>query len=115
MHPLLFRLFDVGFPAYFVLLLTGFLFATAAMSMGARRLGQSADVVVDLGIAMLLFGIAGSRLLHVLADGHFMDYVHACTDPSLVDWPLTQRECVSPVYGGVWDAAKGTCHPGSAD
>jgi len=29
-HPDLFHLFGVAFPSYFVLLLTGFLFATAA-------------------------------------------------------------------------------------
>ena len=29
MRPELFRLFDVGFPSYFVLLLSGFVFATA--------------------------------------------------------------------------------------
>jgi phosphatidylglycerol---prolipoprotein diacylglyceryl transferase len=73
------------------------------------------DVIVDLGLAMLLAGVAGSRILHVLVDGYFWDYVHLCTDPKLVDWPLDRAECVSPAYGGVWDAAKGVCHPGSRD
>ena len=68
-------------------------------------------MIVDLGLAMLLAGVAGSRILHVIADGYFWDYVHLCTDPSKVDWPLDRAECVSTAYDGVWDAAKGVCHP----
>jgi hypothetical protein len=56
----LFRLFDIGFPAYFVLLLSGFLFATTLGVLWARRIGQNPDVVVDLGLAMLLAGVAGA-------------------------------------------------------
>src|SRR5580692_11409820 len=106
MRPQLFRLVDVGCPSYVVLLVTGFLFATAICSVGARRLGQNPDVMVDLGIAMLLCGVAGGRLLHVFADGFFMDYVHLCTNPSLVDWPISASECSSVAYDGVWDAAR---------
>src|SRR6202167_3056352 len=111
MRPELFRLFDVGFPSYFVLLLTGFLFATAVCAIGARRIGQNPDVIVDLGLAMLLAGVAGARLLHVFADGHFTDYVHMCTAPSRVDWPLSRSECTSADYDGLWDAARSVCHP----
>jgi phosphatidylglycerol:prolipoprotein diacylglycerol transferase len=115
MRPELFRLLDVGFPSYFVLLLTGFLFATAVCVLGARRIGQNPDVIVDLGLAMLLAGVAGSRILHVLADGYFWDYVHLCTDPARVDWPLEKGECLSSTYEGVWDAAKNVCHPKTTD
>ena len=115
MCPELLRLFDVGFPSYFVLLLSGFVFATALGVLWARRIGMNPDVVVDLSLAMLLSGVAGSRILHVLADGHFMEYVHMCTDPSLVDWPFEKAECTSAIYDGVWDAARGVCHPGSTD
>lgn len=115
MRPELFRLFDVGFPAYFVLLLSGFLFATGLGVLWARRIGLNPDVIVDLGLAMLLAGVAGSRILHVLADGHFMEYVHLCTDPSQVDWPFDRAECLSPAYDGVWDAARGVCHPKNSD
>lgn len=115
MHPDLFRLADVAFPSYFVLLLSGFLFATAVGVLWARRIGENADVIVDLGLAMLLAGIAGARLLHVLADGYFWDYVHLCTDPSLVDWHLDARECASPSFDGLWDATKGVCHPRATD
>jgi phosphatidylglycerol:prolipoprotein diacylglycerol transferase len=120
-HPDLFRLGTLSalaapaFPAYFVLLLSGFLFATAAGTLWARRVGENPDVVVDLGLAMLLAGVAGARLLHVFADGHFWEYVHLCTDPARVDWPLDETECVSQAYGGAWDAARHLCHPKSSD
>lgn len=116
MRPELFRLFDIEFPSYFVLLLTGFLFATALGAAWARRVGENPDIIVDLGISMLIWGVVGARLLHVLADGYFMDYVHLCTNPSLVDWPLEKAECLDPKrYDGVWDAAKGVCHPQHRD
>ena len=115
MRPELFRLFDLGLPAYFSLLLTGFLFATALGVLWARRIGQNPDVIVDLGIAMLLAGVAGARILHVLADGYFWDYVHLCTDPSKVNWPLTKAECVPPNYDVRWDDALSLCHPLARD
>jgi|HubBroStandDraft_1064217.scaffolds.fasta_scaffold94029_2 phosphatidylglycerol:prolipoprotein diacylglycerol transferase len=115
MRPDLFHAFGIDFPSYFVLLVTGFLFATAAGALWARRIGQDPDVIVDLGIAMLLSGVAGARLLHVLADGYFWDYVHLCTDPDKVDWVLTKADCASARYGGHWDAIKGVCHPIKTD
>lgn len=115
MRPELFRLLDVSFPAYFLLLMTGFSFATAMAAMTARRIGQDPDVIVDLALASLLVGVAGARVFHVLFDGFFWDYVHLCTDPRLVDWKISETLCESSRYQGVWDAAKGVCHPGSAD
>jgi phosphatidylglycerol:prolipoprotein diacylglycerol transferase len=64
---------------------------------------------------MLIAGVVGARLLHVLADGHFWDYVHLCTDPSRVDWHITEAQCTSPRYEGVWDAARNVCHPTETD
>jgi phosphatidylglycerol:prolipoprotein diacylglycerol transferase len=110
----LFRLFDVSASAYFVLLLTGFLFATAAGTAWARRIGQDPDVVVDLGLASLLFGIIGGKLLHVVADGFFWDYVNLCVDPSKVDWKMERAVCLAR-EDAAWDAAKGVCHPKAAD
>lgn len=112
----LFTLFGIGFPSYFILQLTGFIFATAIGAIWAKRIGQDPDVVVDLGLAMLLAGFAGARILHVFADGYFWDYVHLCTDPSKVSWNgLTHAECISSSYNGVWDAAKNVCHPTQRD
>jgi phosphatidylglycerol:prolipoprotein diacylglycerol transferase len=123
MHGKLFQ-FDLGFlkddlvmpgPSYFVLLLTGFMIATIMGALWARRVGQNPDVIVDLGLAMVLAGIAGSRLLHVLADGHLMEYVHRCTNPPLVDWHVTRSECIAPDIAGVWDFGHGVCHPREPD
>jgi phosphatidylglycerol---prolipoprotein diacylglyceryl transferase len=114
-HPDLFRLFGIAVPSYWVLLLSGFLFATAIGAIWARRIGEDADVIVDLGLFTLLAGGAGARILHVLADGHFWEYVHLCTAPSLVDWPVDRSDCLSSAYDGVWDSARGLCHPKVAD
>lgn len=112
MRPQLFNVLDIGFPSYFVLLIAGFLFATTLGALWARRVGEDPDVVIDLGLAMLLAGVVGGRLLHVVADGYFWDYVHLCTnDVDLVNWYITPNQCSSPSYNGTWDAAKNVCHP----
>lgn len=120
MRPELFRVFEgsdleVSFPAYFVMLIVGFAFATAIAVIQARRIGENPDVIVDLALASLLMGVVGGRIFHVLFDGYFMDYVHLCTDPSLVDWKISKARCLSERYQGVWDAAQGVCHPSEAD
>lgn len=102
-------------PSYFVLLLTGFVFATLMGAIWAKRIGQDPDVIVDLGLAMLLAGVAGARILHVFADGYFWDYVHLCTDPSKVQWHLDRAQCLSPDYAGVWDTAAAVCKPKARD
>ena len=120
MRPELFRILEgteleVSFPAYFVMLLVGFAFATAVAVLQARRMGEDPDVIVDLGLAALLFGVAGGRIFHVLFDGYFWDYVHLCTDPNKVDWKITEAMCASSRYQGHWDAVKGVCHPAETD
>jgi phosphatidylglycerol:prolipoprotein diacylglycerol transferase len=102
--------YTVPFPSYFVLLLSGFLFATVIGTIWAKRIGQNPDVIVDLGLAMLLAGVAGGRLLHVFADGYFWDYVHLCTDPSKVAWHVTRGQCAGE-YQGYWDMLAGVCRP----
>jgi phosphatidylglycerol:prolipoprotein diacylglycerol transferase len=123
MHGRLFQ-FDLSFlkddlvmpgPSYFVLLLAGFMIATIVGALWARRVGQNPDVIVDLGLAMVLAGVAGARLLHVFADGHLMEYVHRCTNPGLVDWHVTRSECVAPEIGGIWDFSHSVCHPREPD
>jgi phosphatidylglycerol---prolipoprotein diacylglyceryl transferase len=112
-YPVLFSILGEPVPAYFVLLLLGFACATWVQMRLAKASGLSGDSMIDLGIAMLIWGIVGSRLLHVLVDGHLMDYVHLCTDPSQVLWPVTERECAT--YEGAWDAALKTCHARERD
>lgn len=107
----------------------GFIFATILGALWARRVGQNPDVIVDLGLSMLIFGVLGARVLHVLLDGYFWDYVHLCTDPALVEWKITKSECLAQVDvgtlgallgestdpTGVWDEAAGVCRPAQAD
>jgi len=111
MRGSLFELFGTSFPSYFVLIVLGFLFASAMGALWARRVGQNPDVIVDLGLLSILTGFAGARVLHLFADGYLMDYVHLCTDPSLVDWHITRAECAGPDYAGTWDEVAGVCHP----
>ena len=107
----LFTLFDlIPFPSYFTLLITGFILATVVGALWAKRLGHNPDVIVDLGLAMLLAGVAGARILHVIADGYFWDYVHICTDPSQVHWQITQVECAR-IGEATWDAVRKVCVP----
>ena len=106
--------YTLPFPSYFVLLLIGYLFATVMGVLWARRVGQNPDVIVDLGLGTLLAGIVGSRLLHVLADGYFMDYVHLCTDPSKVEWHVSRTQCIEQ-YAGHWDMVRNVCRPMERD
>jgi phosphatidylglycerol:prolipoprotein diacylglycerol transferase len=128
MHGRLFTLWDTPAPSYFVLMVVGFVFATTMGALWAKRVGQNPDVIVDLGLFMVIAGVIGSRLLHVVADGFFLDYVNLCIDPSRVDWPISMQECTSGLPDpscaldtrpggtlGVWDAAKGVCHPSARD
>jgi phosphatidylglycerol:prolipoprotein diacylglycerol transferase len=75
---------DLVFPAYFTLLLVGFGFALALSVRDARRLGMDDARVYDLNLWMVFWGIVGSRVLHLAADGQWHDYVHLCTDPKQV-------------------------------
>lgn len=111
MHPELIALFGEPVPAYFVLLAFGFMVATAVQATLGKRVGIDPDAMINLGISMLLWGLVGARLLHVLADGYFWDYVHQCTDPGQVAWRITHAECTN--VSGRWDGT--LCHPQSRD
>ena len=80
------EIFGQPVPPYFTLLMLGFLSATYFAARWSKRAGYGHDTMIDLGLVALLSGIVGSRILHVLADGYFWDYVHLCTDPSQVVW-----------------------------
>jgi phosphatidylglycerol:prolipoprotein diacylglycerol transferase len=113
-HPTLFSVLDYPVSSYMLLIAVGFLFATSMGAVWVRRVGQNPDVIVDLGLASVVAGLVGARLLHVVADGYFWDYVHLCTDPSQVSWPVLQSECLGRLEG-VWDAAASVCRPKQAD
>ncbi len=100
-------------PAYFTLLMLGFAIAIYSVVRWGKRLGLDHDSLIDAGLASILGGIIGGRLLHVFADGYFMDYVHMCTDPSKVAWEITQGQCKTAE--GLWDAAARVCRPAARD
>jgi phosphatidylglycerol:prolipoprotein diacylglycerol transferase len=109
------RVFGEPIPAYFALLALGFTLATWLCARWAKRAGLDHDVMIDVGLIAVLAGVAGARVLHVIADGYFWDYVHLCTDPSQVVWRtvVTQRECED--LEGAWDAAAGICRAAERD
>jgi phosphatidylglycerol:prolipoprotein diacylglycerol transferase len=110
MIPSFGRIFGEPIPAYFALLMVGFALATFIAARWCKRVGLDHDVMIDLGLVSVLAGVAGGRILHVLADGYFWDYVHLCTDPSLVIWHTvtSARECTE--LEGAWDASAKLCH-----
>lgn len=78
-------------------------------------MGLDGRDVADLGLLMLGLGVLGARLLSVLTDGHFMDFVHLCTEPTLVP-ALDSRVpyCSAEIacdYQYVCDLGSNTCHP----
>lgn len=100
-------------PAYFTLLMAGYAVAIWSVVRWGKRVGLPHASLIDAGLASILGGILGGRLLHVFADGYFMDYVHLCTDPSLVAWKITQSQCTQAE--GLWDVAAKVCHPRERD
>jgi phosphatidylglycerol---prolipoprotein diacylglyceryl transferase len=107
------RIFDEPIPAYFVMLITGFVVAVGLGVVWAKRSKLDHETIIDLGLVSLIAGVAGARILHVFADGFFWDYVHLCTDPHQVTWQITQAQCT--YYEGVWDAAIQRCRPAEGD
>jgi len=113
MHPSFGQLFGEPISAYFSLLLFGYAVAIYSVVRWAKRVGYDHQSVIDCGLASIIGGVLGGRLLHVLADGYFMDYVHLCTDPALVSWRITKAQCTD--VGASWDAASKLCHPVARD
>jgi phosphatidylglycerol:prolipoprotein diacylglycerol transferase len=104
----------VEFAAHLTMLIVGFLVAILLSRRHAERIGVNGDRIVDLGILMLVAGVLGARILSVLTDGHFMDFVHLCTDPRLVDnLPAPAGDCVTNrcPYDYLCDAERMVCHP----
>lgn len=113
MYPTLFEVFGQPLPAYFSMLVLGFGTAIYLAARQARRMELDHDTIIDLGLFALIWGVVGARILHVIADGYFWDYVHLCTDPSLVEWNITPSECTQAE--GIWHADRGICEPSERD
>jgi len=102
-------------PAYFTGVTIGFVVAIVLLWRWAKRQDFDADTILDFGILMVVTGILGARILSVIADGHFKDYVHLCTDPIKVDWPISKAACMGERYAGIWDPVRRVCHPDYRD
>jgi phosphatidylglycerol:prolipoprotein diacylglycerol transferase len=110
MIPTFGRIFGEPIPAYFALLTFGFVLATFLLARWAERNGLDREVMIDLGLISVLAGVAGARVLHVIADGYFWDYVHLCTDPSRVIWATVTSAGECKELEGAWSAQLGQCH-----
>jgi phosphatidylglycerol:prolipoprotein diacylglycerol transferase len=113
MLPTLAEIFGEPVPAYFTFLLIGFAMATWLAARLAKQDGLNPDTFIDLGLFCVIFGVLGARLLHIVADGYFWDYVHLCTDPSKVAWEITAAQCKQAE--GIWDATREICRPSDRD
>ncbi|HEY6878747.1 MAG TPA: prolipoprotein diacylglyceryl transferase family protein [Polyangiales bacterium] len=111
MVPRLGTLFGEPISAYFTMLCVGYALAIALVVRWAQREGHAVQSVIDCGLASVVGGIVGGRLLHVLVDGYFWDYVHLCTDPSQVSLLVSREVCADGL--GSW--ALGVCHPHTRD
>ena len=118
MHPWLLDYGPLSLPSYFTLLIAGFSLVIFLAWREAPRVGVDADDMLDLGLYMLIGGLLGARILHVLADGFFMDYVHLCTDPLQVEVPSfvhvpcgADADCVAADAGSRCHPDAKTCRP----
>jgi len=118
MHPT-FQLGPLDFPAYFTLLTIGYMAATLlAWRESWRTDGVDPDKLLDLAIVLLIAGLLGARLLHVIADGHLRDYIYLCLDPMETTGRVlrsgrqctTDAQCVAAKLGEHCKLAAGTCH-----
>lgn len=105
-------------PSYFTLLMVGFMLAIFIAWKRSPRYGVDPDDLLDLSLYMLIAGLVGARLLHVVADGYFMDYVHLCTDPYQVEVPSfihvpcqVDADCVTANAGALCHPEAHTCRP----
>lgn len=118
MRPILFEIGGVAVPSYFTLLTLGFCAAVYLAWREAPRRGIDPDDLLDLALYMLVAGLFGARLLHVVAEGYFWDYVHLCTDPFQVEVPsfihepcAVDADCVSANAGALCNPETLRCHP----
>jgi phosphatidylglycerol:prolipoprotein diacylglycerol transferase len=106
---------EVTFPAYFTLLTIGFGLALILTVRESKKMGMDHERILDTNLWMVVWGIIGARLLHLIADGHFHDYVNLCTNPKVVEaidakvqWCTNAAMCG---YDYLCDTATHKCYP----
>lgn len=116
-----FVILGIDFPAYFTLLMIGFLVGIYAAWRHAPREGIEPNRILDLGMLLVIAGVMGGRFAHVLFDGQLMDYVYLCTDPLRATGRLLpgaadgvrcveDTQCVAAQLGQLCNLDSGTCH-----
>lgn len=116
--------FQFSIPTYFAAIMAGFGFAAWFAHRDAMRLGIDRQKFIDFALWMLIVGVLGSRIAHVLVDGMFWDYVHLCTDPFLVEGRelrgggacVSNAQCLTQQgqgvdIGAICNVETGLCHP----
>jgi phosphatidylglycerol:prolipoprotein diacylglycerol transferase len=81
----------------------------------SKKLGMDHERVLDTNLWMVVWGIIGARVLHLIADGHIHDYVNLCVNPQLVpaldartSWCANAAMCG---YDYLCDAVTHKCYP----
>ena len=77
MRPWIFKIGEVGLPSYYTLLMLGFLAAIVLGWRECRRTGIDPSLWLDLCIVIVIAGIAGSRLMHVLVEDMPHDFFYS--------------------------------------
>jgi phosphatidylglycerol:prolipoprotein diacylglycerol transferase len=102
-------------PSYFVMLSLSFVIGAWMTRREAPRLGLDRERVLDMVIYIVIVAIVGARLLHVIADGHFHDYVNLCVDNFKVRATEAKVSSCNASSECGWDyvcnLANHTCHP----
>ncbi len=120
MYPT-FYLGPLDFPAYFTMLTIGYLLAVMLAWKETFKIpGVDPNKFLDLSIIMLITGLIGARLLHVVADGYLQDYINLCLDPLQVKGRMlpgnipcvTDDQCLSAQIGELCNPDGGACHQG---
>jgi len=68
MHPILFQIGNLKIYSYGVMVALGFLSAVYLTGCEAKRRGISSEKIFDIYLYVMIFGIIGARLLHVILD-----------------------------------------------
>ncbi len=111
-------------PTYFAAIMAGYLAAVYLALRECVRIGVDKTKYIDFAIWMLIAGVVGSRVFHVLFDGLLFDYINLCADPFLLEGKalktgelcLSNMQCLSEQdagrdIGGVCNPANGQCYP----
>lgn len=106
---------EVSFPAYFTLLTVGFGVAMWMTWRESKRIKLDPDLIIDTNLWMVVWGIIGARVLHIIADGHFHEYVDLCKSPekvkavdALVSYCTRSAECG---FDYLCDVGRHVCYP----